>query len=110
MPVETIARIKSRIKGATPLNPISVFVVKVEKIRKLDALYANTSEAMRRRMALKPFHPSHQCETSGHIEEHFAEEYIGDFHNNMNMNDVGAFLKAAINLAPKEPKDDNNSD
>ena len=102
MPVEPISRVMTRIKNAAPSRPIAVFVVKIKGIRQLDALYANTTEAMRRRMAVKPFHPTDKCPTCGHITQHLAEEYIGDFHNNMNMKDVRNFLEVALNLATKE--------
>lgn len=95
MPIETIPRIMARIKQSPPSRPISIFVVKVKKKRKLDAIYGNTIEAKRRQTALKPFHPSDKCPTCGHIQEHLAEEWLGDFHNQMSVQDVRAFLTKA---------------
>jgi tRNA G26 N,N-dimethylase Trm1 len=92
MSIESVARIMSRIKQAPEARPISVFVVTVKKVRKLDAIYGNTIVAKRRQTALKPFHASDKCPTCGNIETHFAEEWIGDFHNGMNLQEVRTFL------------------
>lgn len=102
MPIQTIPRIMERIKMSPPTRPISVFVVEINKARKLDAIYGNTAEALRRKKALKPFHPSHRCPTCGHIETVLAEEWLGDFHNHMNVQDLRAFFAAALEI-PNEP-------
>ena len=96
MAIESISRIASRIKMSPPERPISVFIVEKMGKRQLDAIYGNTAEAKRRQTALKPFHQSHQCPTCGHIEKHLAEEWLGNFHNRMNLKDVREFLQKAL--------------
>jgi len=95
MPVESISRIVARVKNAPPSRPISVFVVEEKGVRKLDAIYGNTIESNRRQTATKAYHPSDKCPTCGHIQTQLAEEYIGDFHNNMPLKDVREFLAKA---------------
>lgn len=95
MPIESVSRIVARVKQATPNRPISVFLIKEDGIQKLDAIYGNTIESKRRQNALKPFHPSDKCPTCGHIQTHFVEEYLGDFHNHMPLKDVREFLTKA---------------
>lgn len=95
MPVESVSRIVARVKISPPSRPISVFVVEVDKQRVLDAIYANTIEAQRRKTALKPYHPSDKCPTCGHVQTHLAEEWIGDFHNDMDLQYVRQFLTTA---------------
>ena len=96
MPIESIPRIVARIKLATPSKPISVFVVGPDNNRRLDAIYGNTIESKRRQTALKPYHASDKCPTCGHVTQHLAEEWIGDFHNHMSLTDVREFLKKAL--------------
>lgn len=96
MPVESIPRIVARVKQAPPSRPISVFVVEVKGVRRLDAIYGNTIESKRRQAATKPYHPSDKCPTCGHITVHLAEEYLGDFHNGMPLKDVREFLTKAM--------------
>jgi len=96
MPVESVARIMERVKQASPSRPISVFVVEVNGVRQLDAIYDNTIESRRRQTALKPYHPSDTCPTCGHVQTHLAEEYLGAFHNNMPLKNVRNFLIKAI--------------
>jgi tRNA G26 N,N-dimethylase Trm1 len=95
MPIESLSRIMARIKISPPTRPISVFVVTKNKVRKLDAIYGNTIEAKRRQTALKPYHPSDKCPTCGHIQTHLAEEWLGDFHNQMSLQEIRDFLTKA---------------
>lgn len=92
MPIESVSRIIARIKISPPSRPISVFVVEENKVRKLDAIYGNTIEAKRRQTALKPYHPSDKCPTCGHVQTHLAEEWLGDFHQGQNLQDIREFL------------------
>ena len=96
MPVQAVSTIIARIRKAPQQRPISVFVVKVKGARKLDAIYGNTIESKRRQTALKPYHPSDKCPTCGHITTHLAEEWLGDFHQGMNMASVHEFLTKAL--------------
>lgn len=96
MPIESIPRIIARIKKAPPGKPISVFVVKHKGNRVLDAIYGNTVAARQRQTALKPYHQSDKCPLCGHITQHLAEEWLGDFHNRMNLEDIRTFLAKAM--------------
>lgn len=96
MPVESIPRIVARVKNAPPHRPISVFIVEENGVRKLDAIYGNTIESKRRQTAVKPYHPSDKCPHCGHIQIQLAEEYLGDFHNNMPLKDVREFLNKSM--------------
>jgi tRNA G26 N,N-dimethylase Trm1 len=102
MTIETIPRIIERIKMSPPSRPIPVFVVNQKEgkkvIRKLDAIYGNTTEAISRQVALKPYHPSDKCKECGHITTVLAEEWIGDFHNRMNLEEIRTFFARAIDL------------
>lgn len=104
MTIETIPRIIERIKMSPPSRPISVFIVertegkKKKTIRELDAIYGNTTEAISRQVALKPYHPSDKCKECGHITTVLAEEWIGDFHNRMSLVEIRTFLARAIDL------------
>jgi hypothetical protein len=90
MPIEDISRIITRIKLSPPERPISVFVVKKLGKKKLDAIYGNTIEAHKRAS------PTKFCPTCGHPVETPDEEWLGNFHNRMNMNTVRAFLTKAL--------------
>jgi len=96
MPIEDIPRIIARVKISPPSRPISVFVIEVNGARQLDAIYGNTIESRRRIAALKDPHPGDRCPTCGHIPTQPAEEWIGDFHNNMPLQDVRSFLAKAM--------------
>lgn len=96
MPVQTVSQICRRIKHATKDRSISVFVVNIKGTRKLDAIFANTTESKRRQLSVKPFHPSDKCPTCGHITKQLAEEYLGDFHWEMPAKDVREFLTTAL--------------
>ena len=106
MTIETIPRIIERIKMSPSSRPISVFIVertegkKKKIIRELDAIYGNTTEAISRQVALKPYHPSDKCSQCGHITTVLAEEWIGDFHNRMSLVEIRTFLARAIDLNP----------
>lgn len=100
MPIENIPRILARVKISPPSRPISVFVIEVNGTRQLDALYGDTMSARQRRTATKPIPPVNACPTCGHIPlqppPQLAEEWLGDFHNNMPLQDVRSFLAKAM--------------
>lgn len=97
MAIETVTRIMERIKQSPPSRPISVFVVKVNKKRCLDAIYGNTVESRRRETELKPIKPKDCCSSCGTVlRRHLANEWLGHFHNHMPVEDVRAFLKQSI--------------
>jgi hypothetical protein len=84
----------ARIKTATPQSPISVFVeekvVKGKKQRVLDARFANTVDAVHRKLDyIKP------RSTDGG-QTNFTYEWIGDYHRWNTVKTVRALLKQAL--------------
>lgn len=100
MAINTVAQAISRIKAATMVKPIAVFVETLEEEGKekkaLNVVFARTIECERMKKAIKPFHSSQRCPECGHVREDLAYEWIGDFHNRMNMDTVREFLRTAI--------------
>lgn len=90
MPIESIPRIVSRIKMSPPERPIAVFLVQKMGKNQLDAIYGNTIEAKQRSTNTKI------CPTCGQPTEHPSEEWIGNFHNHMNLKQVREFLTKAL--------------
>jgi hypothetical protein len=96
MPIESIPRIMQRIKLASPKDAISVFMIEGHGKNKLNAIYARSVESARMKVELKPFHSSHRCESCGHVETFLANDWIGDFHNHMDLVQVRNFLETVV--------------
>lgn len=94
MSIGTLATTMARIKAASTYSPISVFIV--EKVinnkthRFLDARFANTVGAIRRKNeVLKP-------RVTDEGQTNWAHEWIGDYHRWHQVKGVRALLKVAL--------------
>lgn len=94
MSIGSLPLVMARIKTATPLSPISVFIH--EKIvdgktkRFLDARFANTVDACHRKM------DSHKPRSTDEGQINWAHEWIGDYHRWNTIRVVRALLAQAL--------------
>lgn len=90
MSLGTVTSTMKRIRTAQWLSPISVFVVNVDGIRTLDALFTNTVEAVRRKTEVKNPRANDEGQTN------YAWEWVGDFHWTQSAKAIRNLLKRAL--------------
>ena len=96
MALLALDKVIDRISTAPRQRAISVFIVTKNKKRYLDVYYADTLEAIRRKNELMPEHFSDTCSECGQTTRRHRYEWIGDFHNEMNLGDAEAYLTVSL--------------